>query len=209
MESEASETDALVALSEVLVEYGNRRTNPVLDVLPESEPFQLNRKYPEQRLRFGSDQWRAYYHSHSDQYPSPWDEHGHFHLFYRVDDQGDSANDWSHIVALSMSAEGQPVRWFTVNNWVCGDRWLEAPELVKRVRFSSDGDVPAGRWLACLTNFYRDQIVKLLLCRDQALHQARKQQSLSDALSNRNIYYLANQAIDLKRELGIALDQQR
>jgi hypothetical protein len=209
MEPDAGETDALLALSEILVEYGNRRTNPVLDVLPENKPFQLNKKYPPQRLHFGADQWRAYYHSHSDQYPSPWDEHGHFHLFYRVDDQGDTATDWSHVVALSMSAEGQPVRWFTVNNWVCGDRWLNAPELENRIRFSADGDVPAGRWLACMTNFYRDRIVELLFSRDRVLDQARHQQSLQDALIDRNIYYLANQAIDLKQELGIALDQRR
>jgi len=208
MESDASESEAILALSEVLVEYGNRRTNPVLDVLPATEAFRFNQKYPAERLRFGGDQWQAYYHSHSNQYPSPWSEHGHFHLFYRVDDQGESATDWSHVVALSMSAEGQPVRWFTVNNWVCGDRWLQAPALIKQLRFSSEGDLPATRWLACMTNFYREQIVGLLFSRDQALNQAKHDRPLSDALIDRNIYYLASQAIDLKRELGIALDQQ-
>ena len=207
MNSGGSKTDALLALSEVLVEYGARRTNPVLDVLPSTEDFKLNKKYPEKRLRFGYDNWRAYYHSHSDQYPSPWAEHGHFHLFFRVDNQGETARDWSHVIALSMSVEGQPVRWFAVNNWVCGDRWLAAPELVQQMRFSCEGEFPAGRWLACMTSFYRDRIVELLFARDEALDQARNGESLPDALLDRNIYYLANQAIDLKRELGIALDQ--
>jgi len=209
MEPGASEPDALLALSEVLVEFGNRRTNPVLDVLPQNEPFRLNQKYPAQRLRFGDGQWRAYYHSHSDEYPSPWEEHGHFHLFYRVDNQGNTAADWSHVVALSMSAEGQPVRWFTVNNWVCGDRWLEARELAERVRFSSQGDTPAGRWLACMTRFYRHRIVELLFARDRDLDQVGKHTSLPDALADRNIYYLADQVIDLKRELSVALDQRQ
>ena len=207
MEPDSSQADVLLALSEVLVDYGQRRTNPVLDVLPVSEPFHLNRKYPTERLRFGNDQWRAYYHSHSDQYPAPWQEHGHFHLFYRVDETGDSAVDWSHVAALSMNAEGQPVRWFTVNNWVTGDRWVEASGLVDRIRFSTDGDRPVSRWLACMTGFYHATIIDLLLARDQVLDVARNGESLSNALLDRNIYFLSDQAIDLKRELVIALDQ--
>ena len=209
MEPDSSLVDSLLALSEVLVDYGQRRTNPVLDVLPTTEPFHFNRKYPAERLHFGQDRWRAYYHSHSDQYPAPWDEHGHFHLFYQVDDTGAQATDWSHVAALSMNAEGQPVRWFTVNNWVCDDHWVAAPELVDRIRFSTDGDPPVSRWLACMTGFYRATIIDLLFARDEVLEEARKGQSLSSALTDRNIYYLANQAIDLKTELVIALDQHQ
>jgi hypothetical protein len=209
MKSGATQADALQALSEILLEYGRRRTNPVLDVLPATEPFRLNQKYPEQRLHFGEDNWRAYYHSHSDQYRAPWDEHGHFHLFYRIENQGDSATDWSHIAALSMSAEGQPVRWFTVNNWVCGDRWQPATNLVNQIQFSIEGGQPVNRWLAAMAGFYQEQIIGLLYKRDQELDSARGDRIISDALSDRNIYYLANQAIDLKRELSVALDQDK
>lgn len=207
MEPGASQAEALQVLGETLLDYGRRRTNPVLDVLPATEPFRLNRKYPEKRLRFGDDNWRAYYHSHSDQYRAPWDEHGHFHLFYRVDNQGHSATDWSHIAALSMSAEGQPVRWFTVNNWVCGDRWEAAAELVKQIRFSTEGEQPVRRWLAAMAGFYQEKILELLLDRDRELDRVKGNQPIADALSDRSIYYLANQAIDLKRELSVALDQ--
>lgn len=207
MEPDSSQADPLLALSEVLMDYGQRRTNPVFDVLPATEPFHFNRKYPAERLHFGNDQWRAYYHSHSDQYPAPWQEHGHFHLFYRVDDSGNSAADWSHVAALSMNAEGQPVRWFTVNNWVCGDHWVEARELVDHIQFSTEGDLPVNRWLACMTGFYRATIIDLLFARDVVLEEKKNGQSLASALSDRNIYYLANQAIDLKRELVIALGQ--
>ena len=207
MESYLDKAGVLQALSEVLLEYGNRHTNPVLDVLPTKEPFRLNQKYPAQRLHFGDDQWRAYYHSHSDKYPAPWNEHGHFHLFYRVDNQGETATDWSHVAALSMNSEGQPVRWFTVNNWVCGDRWLPASALVEQTRFSTEGAQPAGRWLAAMSSFYRDQIIDLLHERDQELDRARGDGAISDALSDRSVYYLTNRAIDLKRELSDALDQ--
>ena len=208
MESSGSiQSDALLALGEILVEYGYRRTNPVQDVLPTMDPFRLNQKYPAQRLRFGDDQWRAYYHSHSDQYPAPWNEHGHFHLFYRVDSQGDTATDWSHVVGLSMSSEGQPTRWFTVNNWVCGDHWKPASDLVEIIRFSTEGKQPVSRWLGSLVCFYRDQVIELLYRRDQELDRIKGDQSVPDALSDRDIYHLSDQAIDLKRELSVALDQ--
>jgi len=201
--------EPLLALSEVLVDYGQRRTNPVLDVLPTTEPFHFNRKYPAKRLHFGQDRWRSYYHSHSDQYPAPWVEHGHFHLFYRINDTGTQAADWSHVAALSMNAEGQPVRWFTVNNWVSGDHWVAAPELLDRITFSTEGDRPVSRWLACMTGFYRTMIGNLLLARDKALNLARSGESLSNVLLDREIYYLSDQAIDLKREIVIALDQHQ
>ena len=91
--------------------------------------------------------------------------------------------------------------------WVTGDHWVAAPGLVNRIRFSTDGDQAVSRWLACMTGFYHATIIDLLLARDQALELARNGESLSNALLDRNIYYLSDQALDLKRELVIALDQ--
>lgn len=196
-----------MALSQVLLEYGERQWNPVLDVLPRNEPFHFNRKYPEQRLRFGGDRWRAYYHSHSDQYPAPWLEHGHFHVFFRIGRTGESSQDWTHVVALSMDSNGQPVRWFTVNNWVCGDRWLPAPNLEQEIEFTVDGEQPVTRWLASMVSLYQTTILALLRERDRTLQQTAEKQTLSIALEDRGIYFLSDQAIDLKRELGVALDQ--
>jgi len=193
------------ALSNILIEYGERRTNPVLDVLPVDSPFRQNEKYPAERLAFGEGRWRAYYHSHVSEPPAMWQEHGHFHLFYCVDDTGEIARDWSHVAALSLNSQGQPVRWFAVNNWVCGDRWIAATELINTLQYSVEGNLPVERWLACMSGFYQNQIEAMLIRRDQLLDQKRSQGSGSKAQLDRTIYYLGDQAIDLKRELIIAM----
>lgn len=203
-----SNVDTLNALTGVLLEYGERRRNPVMDILPENEPFQANRKYPESRLKFGHDQWRAYYHSHAVPGVGGNDkEHGHFHLFRRVDDTGTVENDWSHVVALGMDRNGQPLRWFTVNNWVTGDHWLPAAELQTRIASECDNEPLICRWLGALLGFYQPVIARLLLERDHALSLRHHEKTAIAVLSDREIYFLSEAPIDLLSDLSFALDQ--
>lgn len=208
IEAVDSNVDTLAVLTGALLEYGERRRNPVMDILPEDEPFQLNRKYPESRLNFGRDQWRAYYHSHEVPRPATNDEeHGHFHVFRRIDDTGAVESDWSHVVALGMDRNGQPLRWFTVNNWVTGDHWLPATELQNKISPECDDEPLICRWLCALLGFYRPAIARLLVERDYALSQYRNDKTAVTVLSDREIYFLSEAPIDLLGDLSFALDQ--
>lgn len=204
----AVDKDTLNALTSVLFEYGERHRNPVMDILPGDEPFHMNRKYPEERLKFGHDQWRAYYHSHDVPGAGGNDkEHGHFHIFRRVDDSGDINSDWSHVVALGMDRSGQPLRWFTVNNWVTGDRWLPASELQSRITPQYDAEPLINRWLSTLLGFYQPVITGLLAERDRVLAKHRGRRSGIDVLSDREIYFLSEMPVNLLSDISFALGQ--
>jgi len=203
-----SNAEILAALSGALIEYGERHRNPVMDILPADEPFQANRKYPESRLRFGRDQWRAYYHSHDVPGPGANDmEHGHFHVFRRIDNTGVVESDWSHVVALGMDRNGQPLRWFTVNNWVTGDHWLPATELEIRIASECDTEPLICRWLCALLGFYQPVIARLLVERDLALSHHQNEKTAVTVLSDREIYFLSEAPIDLLGDLSFALGQ--
>lgn len=194
-------------LAAILVEYGERQANPVLDVLPADEAFQLNRKYPGDRVRFGQDRWRAYYHSHDSPGNTDDVEHGHFHIFHRVADEGDIVRDWTHVTALAVDNAGQPLRWFTVNNWVTGDTWVPASVLMERldVEFNEAGLI--NRWLLAMLGFYREQICNMLAQRDNRLEQLQKDRNREEIFSDRDIYFLSDSPIDLLNDIGLALDQ--
>lgn len=192
-------------LAQALVSYGQQQRNPVLDVIPEDGSFRVNEKYPRHKLRFGNDSWRGYYHSHES--PHWRTEHGHFHLFFRIDASGSVEQDWSHVVALGMDNSGQPIRWFTVNNWVTGDRWLAARELRERVEFSIDDSEPVIYWLTSMLVFYQHIIGDLLVSRDRALDSFRATTNTTEVLKDRNIYDLSLAPITLLQDLTVALDR--
>ena len=177
----------------------------MLDVIPEDGSFRANKKYPEYRLKFGNDSWRAYYHSHdSSHFP---EEHGHFHVFFKIDASGSIEQDWSHVAALSMDRGGQPIQWFTVNNWVTGDRWLEAESLLEKISFTIDESGLVAYWLSSMLGFYQYIIRDLLKSRDRALESFRGTRKISDALIDREIYDLSHMPVALLRDMAIVLNQ--
>ena len=198
-------TAAARGLLETLVALGERRTNPVLPLLGDPPRIREGVRYPRNALRFGGHGLRAYYHSHGD----PWrrdDEHGHFHLFVAVDDT--DAAGWSHLAALSIDDEGQPRAWFTVNNWVTAGPWLPTRRLLERLdafleRVAND-DAELSlteRWLTHMLGLFRHRLPALLVARDDALQARQGERTLAATLTERAIYELSRQPVDLQAEL--------
>jgi len=112
---------------------------------------------------------RFYYHAHD---PSEWsvEEHGHFHLFVGEPD----GPGFSHVVGISMDADGLPRRLFTTNAWVTGETMRPAEELLSRLPhgFEINRARPSwlvGRWLTTLVALLMPEVQRLLLARDEAV----------------------------------------
>ena len=181
-----------------LLEMGQADSNPVLEVIADASPVVEEVKYPKGHLHFNGSGWRAYYHCHANQSDIHHlfaAEHGHFHFFICSDEASDT---WSHLVALSMDALGQPLRWFMVNHWVTGETWLPANQLttlIQNIPYQKQESL-LEEWLLCMLEIYKTEISGLLLKREQhpGIQDAQQRQ-------NRDIYLLAEEKIDLQQKL--------
>lgn len=142
--------------------------------------------YPDGDVYDGETGSQFFYHAH------PADlrvgEHGHFHTFLRpagmpagmrpaaVGDYAPpkEANDaLSHIIGISMDAQGQPICLFTTNRWVTGEYWYGAPHVLGMLdRFGishTQPSWPVNRWVTGMLRMFRPQIEALVLARDETV----------------------------------------
>lgn len=188
-------------LFQVIQNMGELHTNPVLNLLGENPNIIENQKYPTGYLCFGSETWRAYYHCHAA--PNKlMNEHGHFHIFARLEDEIHNSQAWSHIVALAMDNMGQPLSWFTVNHWVTGKTWKSANELnilLENLPIVRDESL-VEQWLIAMLRFYRANIQELLENRDAQII-VLKRRTGKEILEDSNYYELSTRSINLLKEL--------
>ena len=193
--------DTGLQLFQVIQKMGELHTNPVLNLLGENPNIIENQKYPNGYLCFGGETWRAYYHCHAAT-NKLMNEHGHFHIFARLEDEIHSSQAWSHVVALSMDNMGQPLSWFTVNHWVTGKTWKSANELnilLENIPIVRDQPL-VEQWLIAMLRFYRANIQELLENRDTQI-DALKRRAGKEILEDRNYYELSTRSINLLKEL--------
>ena len=83
-------------------------------------------------------------------------EHGHVHLFWHATRAGrrrrltpttGTEAEWSrsaptHLIAIGMDARGLPVSLFSVNQWVTGGHWFDAPTTLCMLNRFQLRDVP-------------------------------------------------------------------
>jgi hypothetical protein len=107
-------------------------------------------------------------------------EHGHVHLFAHATRSGrrsrgrgersGSRTDPSHLIAVGLDARGLPVSMFTVNQWVTGGHWLDAPTTLRWLQRLTLSSVPSHasscQWLAGFVHMYLPIAARLLRQRD-------------------------------------------
>lgn len=164
-----------------------------------------------------------YYHAHPpDRRANVWGlEHGHFHTFLRaagmppgarpadvVGNDRVAANEaLSHLIAISMNREGQPLRLFTTNRWVTSEQWYEAAMVIGMLdRFEIDQSVPSraiNDWITNLLRLFRPQIEELLRRRDAALTdwQARFPKDDASAFDDRDLEVTSAVDIDIADQI--------
>ena len=180
----------------LLQDMAAKNTNAVLTILTDVDHLETECRYPESGLLFADKRWRIFYHCHEATSMHP-DEHGHFHLFTDIGDQ-----NWAHVAGLSIDAEGQPLQWFMVNRWVTDGPWLESAAFPAQLKYIADDDEGlVVSWLGAMLQLYRDDLIELLIKRDEQITFFSKEKPKQEAMDNREIYTLATQAIDLQFEL--------
>jgi hypothetical protein len=160
-------------LLDCIQEMGARRSNPVLELLRD-----------------------MYYHSHPVA-DADVREHGHFHLFTR------KGNGWTHLAALAMDLEGQPLRWVITNRWVTGSDWRDRNSLLASINALVPSEEPdvLRQWLVSLLKLYRTELGDLLEARDARITGLLQGRSIDKVLDDRTLYELVCSPIDLTAKL--------
>jgi hypothetical protein len=157
--------------------------------------------YPEHDVFDADTGYRYFYHSHPG--PRAGREHGHFHLFARAESTGDTPA-FTHLLAISMSAQGLPLRGFTTNRWVTDEYWQPAATVRRLLsRFSVRQPkrlARVHRWLEALVRLFRPQTDWLLARRDELWLAARDRRPRY--FEDRRSTVLSECAFDLSRQFS-------
>lgn len=187
------------ALVQCINEFALQESNPVISILPDSGVLRVKQKYPQPMLSFSGLGLRAYYHCHSSELHIE-NEHGHFHIFLKLDNE-----QWSHLAGLSMDSLGQPILWFTVNRWVTGEIWNPADILEKQLgqllEHKRQNLDLVEQWLLSMLEFYQQPINTLLRMRDRKINKLIEKKDLNTVLKDRTIYGLSKNAVNLLSDL--------
>lgn len=189
---------AAESVVECMQTLANRGKNVVTEVLAGRAAI-CDEHYPPGDEIDSNSGYRYYYHTHDNR---GWQkrEHGHFHLF-----QENTAR-FHHMIALSVNEHGLPVRLFTTNRWVTGERWAAANSVCQEARnFHIDESGPfatLNRWLNAMTKLYRPLILQLLHARDARVQTAVQQgRDRERFLDDRRIHVLSQSPISLMERL--------
>lgn len=201
--------DEVLSAAEAMVQVHEALANDNLSLLNElfrdldDGPIEQWNHYPADDCVDPSTGAMFYYHAHD---PADWqrDEHGHFHLFVRAG----HGEDFSHFLAVSMTAYGTPNGLFTTNRWVTDETLLPSGELLRRVDegFEINRARPSwlvNQWLMALVMLVRPQMEALLRDRDQALGWADPTKAVAEAQTeDRERHILSEMSFDLMRVLA-------
>ncbi len=182
--------------------------------------------YPEDDVIDHSTGYQYFYHSHSpeDRQDSP--EHGHFHLFARMDGEKhdidantearfldslksapDRVSTNANLLCISLDAKGVPLSMFTVNRWVTEDHLLSSSTtlaLLNDFRVTTPGFETVNQWLEAMLGLFWTEIVGLLVQRDLRLAELVSSRSQTDSLlEDTTIEVLSDTAIDIDCKISL------
>jgi hypothetical protein len=129
----------------------------------------------------------------------------------RQPNQGTDNDEFSHLAAIAMSAEGEPLRLFTTNRWVTGETWYAAADVIAMLdRFVIDlarPSWPLNRWIGALFLLFRPQLVALIEARDEAVMAwRRRHRGKVHVFEDRRLEITSSIEIDVAEQMrGLAL----
>jgi hypothetical protein len=187
------------------------RQQTVLSKLaPKNGVFTLWEHYPGNEVIDSTSACQYYYHSHRTSAL----EHGHFHLFALLHADGSPRADnspWgqdeapTHLIAISMSPQGFPIKVFCPNLWVTQGYWLPAQAILDRLDQFVINGVPRwsthNRWIAGFVKLFRPQIAKALHARDMRVRVLRQGRHWRTFWADEAIEVINYVPIDLHRHI--------
>lgn len=179
--------------------------------------------YPEDDVIDSGLGYQFFYHSHSPMDRAPSQEHGHFHLFARLEQHAagmDQAREDRFLSALdakpasdantvnllciSIDAIGVPTSLFTVNRWVTGGHLLCADTtlaLLDNFAVVTDRHHTVTGWLKAMLVLFRPQIEQMLVQRDRTLRELAGRHT-PVLLENESAEILSSMAINIDRQIN-------
>jgi len=147
-------------------------------------------------------------HRHSSEYAED-SLHIHFFKRWRPPELNLSDDDTipTHLAALEISAQGEPLGWFTVNQWVVSDYWQTAEGTIALFEDWVIANPDSGRgdlmnpicheWLLTLMQLHLHGMIKdLLEERDQKLDAMVDQNPNKNVLEDRSIEIFGYKSIN-------------
>lgn len=180
--------------------------------------------YPDDDVIDADTGFQYFYHSHSPDDRPDLVEHGHFHLFARLDASRrviDVAGETqflsrlraapapdgktASLLCIGLDPKGVPRSLFTVNRWVTGDHLLSADAtlaLLREFRITAGETALINTWLAAMIGLFWPQIVELLHQRDRKLGAlAVVRPDGGDLLDDASIELLSSVQIDIDHQI--------
>lgn len=178
--------------------YARKGTSLAHAALAGAQQFVEMAHHPRNDVSDAQAGTKFYYHAHRRSAA----EHGHFHLFaYGSGGRG----DFMHLTALALNHHGQATQWFTTNQWVTGERWAPAAQVVSalaRFQVQTRGRLaPVARWLTAMVQLFQPQLEALLAERDRAMAAHTRQQTQAQVWANRDIDVLSTTPADLHQRI--------
>ncbi len=202
--------DEMLASAEEVLEcqrvLANTNDNVVSDLLRFSDKEFIEwGHYPEDDVKDSTSGSQYYYHAHQSPNRS-FKEHGHFHIFMKnYDKNNPDTLPLTHLIAISMNEFGAPQALFTVNHWITGGVWEDAPTVISFLdKFIIDHAKPSwavNRWINAIVKLYKPQIIELVKQRDQEIKKLKETYQNQDIFELREIEILSYLPISIESKL--------
>lgn len=159
-----------------------------------------------------------FYHCHREDYDTT--EHGHFHCFLRYPHIAPRIKptplpDWdinmdspmTHIIAISMSCDGQPMRLFTVNRCVSYEVWYDAKHIqrfINQYKMTKQDDPYwqiLDRWVDGMIHLFAPQIVWLQHARDITIEHYKQVLPGTNVYENQDLQELSTIPINVADQI--------
>jgi hypothetical protein len=188
-------------LLDVMEALQARGRNVVTELQPADRAMQQWDHYPADDAFDPVSGYRWYYHAHPG--PRADQEHGHFHLFAAASTLA-STGRYTHLIGLSVSPQGMPLRAFTSNRWVTNEVYAPAGAVLRKLQhFALRAPRELAlvhRWLAAVVGLFRPQIGALLVERDERMQRELAQRP--NVFEDRRTTVLSQCRLDLAQQMA-------
>ena len=218
--TDSAATLAAEALVGCYRELARKRVHLLAPILGNRAPVQWEH-YPSDDAINRDRRYQWFYHSHDPEDRAGSGEHGHLHLFARMEGVADDIDErleldylrclrtrrrsaaTRHLIAIGLNPVGVPVSLFTVNRWVTGDLPLSGRAtiaMLDALRLDT-GHPTIDLVIQSILALYREEVRMLIMERDSVLMERATR--APGPLEDRAIEMPSSVRIDVDRRLAV------
>ena len=180
----------------------------ISDVIKDYDHFYIGDRYPFDESFDEETKSTYFYHSHRPK------EHGHFHVYFSdetIMDQYEPLSAWdrdnknTHLVAISMHPDGEPIGLFVPNQWITKDQWYKSESMLKMIdHFAINHPYPSwpsNQWINHILVLFRPQIKEVLEKRDQFI--ASSGEPIDSLVKNKKIDAISSVSLSIPDQMEV------